>query len=122
MVASARKSPKSKKPPISVRPPPPAVDDFVKRHDATTSPRYSANAPAAAATAAPRSTTRYTTKSGVELRRATLWIPAEAAEALGTFAARHQLRDSHIATIALCRLLGIEPPESLAHVGALFPR
>lgn len=108
--------PKSKKPTIAVRPPPAAADAFV-RHDATASKRQST----ARAERAP-STTRYTTKDGAELRRVTLWLPAEAATAIGTFAARHQLRDSHIAALAVCKLLGVKPPASLAHVAALFPR
>jgi hypothetical protein len=113
----ASKTPKSKKPTIAVRPPPSAAADaFV--HDATASKRRSA----ASRTARPPSTTRYTTKDGAELRRVTLWLPAEAAEAIGTFAARHQLRDSHIAALAVCKLLGVKPPASLAHVAALFPR
>lgn len=117
MPANARKPPKSKKPTIAVRPPPAAADDFVQRNDATASKRQRAPSP----TARP-STTRYTTKNGAELRRVTLWLPADAAEAIGTFASRHQLRDSHIATIAVCKLLGVKPPATLAHVAALFPR
>lgn len=114
----ASKTPKSKKPTIAVRPPPAAAaDDFVRRHDATASKRPRAPSPAARP-----STTRYTTKDGAELRRVTLWLPADAAEAIGTFASRHQLRDSHIATIAVCKLLGLKPPATLAHVAALFPR
>ncbi len=116
----ASKTPKSKKPTIAVRPPPTAAaDDFVRRHDATASQRQGVKTPR---TARPPSTTRYTTKDGAELRRVTLWLPAEAAEAIGTFAARHQLRDSHIAALAVCKLLGVRPPASLAHVAALFPR
>lgn len=116
----ASKTPKRKKPAIAVRPPPSptaAADDFVRRHDATASKRRGATSPAARP-----STTRYTTKDGAELRRVTLWLPAAAAEAIGTFASRHQLRDSHIATVAVCKLLGVKTPASLAHVAALFPR
>ena len=116
MPANARKPPKSKKPTIAVRPPPSSADDFVKR-DATASKRRRQASPTAHAT-----TTRYTTKDGAELRRVTLWLPAAAAEAIGIFAARHQLRDSHIAALAVCKLLGVKPPASLAHVAALFPR
>lgn len=118
----ASKTPKRKKPAIAVRPPPSptaAADDFVRRHDATTPKRQRASSTTAAR---PPSTTRYTTKDGAELRRVTLWLPADAAEAIGTFAARHQLRDSHIAALAVCKLLGVKPPASLAHVAALFPR
>jgi hypothetical protein len=125
----ASKTPKHKKPTIAVRPPPAAVDAFVlddtaasKRHDAITPKRQSAMTPKRATPTRPPSTTRYTTKDGSELRRVTLWLPAEAAEAIGTFAARHQLRDSHIAALAVCKLLGVKPPASLAHVAALFPK
>ena len=114
--------PRNKKPTIAVRPPPSpsaAADDFVRRHDATP-PKRQRTAPRTPAR--PPSTTRYTTKDGAELRRVTLWLPAEAAEAIGTFAARHQLRDSHIAALAVCKLLGVKPPASLANVAALFPR
>ena len=118
MPASARKTPKSKKPTIAVRPPP-SADDFVRGNDATASKRQKRSSPSPGARA---STTRYTTKDGSQLRRVTLWLPAEAAEAIGTFAARHQLRDSHIAALAVCKLLGVKAPASLAHVAALFPR
>ncbi len=126
----ASKTPKSKKPTIAVRPPPSAaVDAFVlddaatpKRHDAIAPKRQSVAASKRQTPARPPSTTRYTTKDGAELRRVTLWLPAEAAEAIGTFAARHQLRDSHIAALAVCKLLGVKPPASLAHVAALFPK
>lgn len=121
----ASKPRKSKKPTIAVRPPPSAAaDDFVQRYDAITSERNDATASKSrpAAIARPPSSTRYTTKDGAELRRVTLWLPAEAAAAIGTFAARHQLRDSHIAALAVCKLLGVKPPASIAHVAALFPR
>jgi hypothetical protein len=116
--ASKPSKPKTRKPAIAVRPPP-AVDDFVrgastttsKRHDATTLQRYGA-----------AGSMSYTTKDGTELRRVTYWLPADVAAELSVLAARHRTKDSHIATYAVCKLLGLKIPETLAHVGGIFPR
>ncbi len=112
-----RKPASKKKPTYEVRPPAENADDFVGRHGAKALQRHSSTTPKRQ-----NSTTLYTTREGTELRRVTYWLPTQVADELAVLAARSRTKDSHVAAFAVCKLLGLKIPDSLAHIKELFAK
>lgn len=96
---------KPKRPTIAVRKPPAAADTFVT-HGTQAAKRHSAND-----TKTPqRTSSTYTRKDGVVLKRANLWLPTDVAKALAIYAVTNDRDQSDVATEGICRAVGLAWP------------